>query len=141
LICIDASLVLRTLVPGAHSDRAAAMLRLWQDESVRLVAPALLAFEVTSVLRRLVHLGVLTTADGEDALEAFLRMEIRLTHRRDLFPLAWRLARELERPRAYDTAYLAVARLNGCDLWTADERLFDACRASLPWVRWIGGED
>jgi len=137
-ICVDASLVLRTLVPAAHSDRAAARLTDWQAASSRLVAPALLAFEVTSVLRRLVHAGVLMPAEGEDAFEAFLRLEIRLTHRRDVFPLAWRLARELERPRAYDTAYLAVARLNACELWTADERLFNACRASLPWVRWVG---
>lgn len=141
LICVDASLVLRTLVPGAHSDRSAALLKRWQGESIRLVAPALLAFEVTSVLRRLVHLGALTAAEGEDAFESFLRLEIRMTHRRDVFQLAWRLARELERPRAYDTAYLAVARLNGCDLWTADERLFNACRANLPWVRWVGDED
>lgn len=140
-ICVDASFVLSTLVPGPGSDRAAALLRLWQDDSARLVAPALLAFEVTSVLRRLVHLGALTASEGDAAFEAFLRMEIRLTHRRDVFPLAWRLARELDRPRAYDTAYLAVARLNGCACWTADERLFNACRDVLGWVRWVGEED
>lgn len=139
--CVDASLVVRALVPDTYSDRAAERFERWQREAVRLVAPALLAFEVTSALRRLVHHDVLTATEGEDAFEGFLRMEIGLTHRRDVFPLAWRLARELERSRAYDTAYLAVARLNGCEMWTADERLYNACRATLPWVRWIGATE
>ena len=138
--CVDASLIVRALVPGSFSDRVAVRLEQWQAEGVQLIAPALLAFEVTSVLRRLVHLGALTASEGEDAFEGYLRMEIRLTHRRDVFPLAWRLARELKRPRAYETAYLAVARLNDCEVWTVDESLFNASRATLPWVRWIGAE-
>ena len=44
-------------------------------------------------------------------------------------------------PRAYDTAYLALARLRNCEFWTADERLFNAVSRELDWVRWLGDYD
>jgi len=126
------------LVPAAHSDEAARLLAIWRRDDVTLVAPALLAFEVTSVLRRLVHLAELTPDEGDAAFAAFLRLDIRLSHRRDLFPLAWQLAQAHSRPRAYDTAYVALAQLRGCELWTGDRRLFNAVSTALPWVRWVG---
>ena len=137
-VCVDASLILRTLVPSEHSDTAARLVMGWRRDHVRLIGPSLLAFEVTSVLRRLVHLAELTADEGDAAFAAFRRLDIRLSHRRDLFPLAWRLAQLHNRPRAYDTAYLALAQLNGCAFWTADRQLFNAVSEQLPWVRWVG---
>jgi predicted nucleic acid-binding protein len=26
----------------------------------------------------------------------------------------------------------------GCELWTADERLYNAVKDELPWVKWLG---
>jgi predicted nucleic acid-binding protein len=106
-----------------------------------LVAPALLAFEVTSSLRRLVFLEQITPAQGEEAFERFLEIEIHLSQRRSIFPLAWHLAKRFDLPRAYDTAYLALAQLRNCELWTADERLFSAVNQELDWVRWLGDYD
>ncbi|MDQ6693713.1 MAG: type II toxin-antitoxin system VapC family toxin, partial [Chloroflexota bacterium] len=50
------------------------------------------------------------------------------------------LAKQFDRPRAYDTAYLAVAQMYGCELWTADEKLYNAVGGQLPWVRWLGDQ-
>ena len=136
--CVDASLLIRTLIPGPFSDRALLLVQRWQGEKVRLFAPALLAFEVTSTLRRLVYLGEITAVEGEEALTRFLQMDISLSSRRDIFPLAWRLAQELNRPRAYDTAYLALAKLLDCNFWTADERLYNAACSKLSSVKWLG---
>lgn len=114
--------------------------KFWRshESGTTLIAPALLAFEVTSSLRRLVHLREITPEEGEEAFAAFRRVQVRLSHRQTIFPLAWRLAKELRRPRAYATAYLALAQLDGCEFWTADERLYNAVRDSLPWVHWVG---
>jgi predicted nucleic acid-binding protein len=38
----------------------------------------------------------------------------------------------------YDSSYLALADLEGIDLITADERLFNSVQKDLPWVLWIG---
>lgn len=138
IICIDASFVLRTLLPGSYSDQALNLFEKWEQEKRTLIAPALLAFEVISSLRRILYLKELTTHESEEVFERFLRMDIRLSSRRSIFPLAWSLAKEFNRPRAYDSAYLALASLADCDFWTADERLYNAVKDRLPWVKWIG---
>jgi predicted nucleic acid-binding protein len=137
-VCIDANLIIRALTPGPFTGNVLALLAHWQQQQQDLIAPALLAFEVTSTLRRLVHLRELTPEEGEEAFRGFLRVRVRLTHRQSLFPLAWRLARQYQRPRAYDTAYLALAQLHQCEFWTADERLYNAVRHDLAWVKWVG---
>jgi predicted nucleic acid-binding protein len=137
-VCVDANLILRTLVAGPLSDQALSLLETWGREDTTLVAPALLAFEVTSTLRRFVYLKRISSDHGERAFGSFLRMNIRLSHQRGIFPLAWRLAQQFDRPRAYDTAYLAVAQLRGCEFWTADERLYNAVTQELGWVNWLG---
>jgi predicted nucleic acid-binding protein len=115
-----------------------ALLESWHREQTKLIGPALLAFEVTSTLRRYVYLQEVSAARGEEAFEKFLRLNIRLSHQQGIFPLAWKLAKDFNRSRAYDTAYLALAQLRGCDFWTADERLYNAVSHELEWVKWIG---
>ena len=137
-VCIDANLIVWALIPAPLSDQADALPAEWQQEQVTLIAPALLAFEVTSTLRRLVYLEEITPTEGEEAFEKLLEMNIRLSHQRGIFPLAWQMAQRFDRPRAYDTAYLALAQLRGCDFWTADERLYNTVRGELDWVKWLG---
>jgi predicted nucleic acid-binding protein len=138
VVCVDASLILRTLVPGPLSGAADAFLVTSRRDAVTLIAPALLQFEVTSALRRLTYLKRISAGDGDRAFEEFLKIDIRLSHRRDMFSLAWHLAKRFNRSRAYDATYVALAQLNECELWTADEKLFNAFGDELRWVRWIG---
>lgn len=136
-VCIDANLVINALVPGPYSTQAIDLFEMWGQQQITLLAPSLLGFEVTSVLRRMVFQRVINPEHGETAFGAFRQMAIRYSSRGEIFRQAWQLAKELDRPRAYDTAYLAVARLNQCDFWTADERLFNVAHPVYPWVRWI----
>ncbi len=48
------------------------------------------------------------------------------------------LAHQYGLPAAYDAHYLALAEREGCEYWTTDERLWNAVKAQLPWVRWLG---
>jgi predicted nucleic acid-binding protein len=137
-VCVDASFIVRTLVPDAFSQEAETLLRRWQRMNTPLMAPALYAFEVTTTLRRMVYLKKLLPVRAEAAFAAFLRLPVRLSHRKGIFPLAWQLAKQFNRSRAYDTAYLALAQLNQCDFWTADEKLFNTVNGQLPWVKWVG---
>src|SRR3712207_1905189 len=97
-VCIDASFILRTLVPGPYSPEAIALYTSWYARQTLLVAPALLPFEVTAVLRRQVYLGHLLTEEGEAAFEAFRAIRIRLYSRSRLLSRAWQLAKEFNRP-------------------------------------------
>jgi predicted nucleic acid-binding protein len=134
-IVIPPTVIIRTLMPGPFTSNVLSLLALWQRRQQGLIAPALLAFEVTSTLRRLVYLRELTPDKGEDAFVQFLRIRVRLTHRQSLFPLAWGLAKQYQRPRAYDTAYLTLAQLHQCESWPADERLYNAVQHDLGWVK------
>jgi predicted nucleic acid-binding protein len=138
VVCVDANVVVRTLVYGAFSEQATALLRQWSHEHTSLIAPSLFGFEVVSTLRRLVYLKEIQPAEGEEAFDRFLKFKIRLYNRQVLSVLSWQLAQQFNRPRAYDTAYLALAQLQNCDFWTADEKLYNAVSQKLPWVRWIG---
>ncbi|MCX8103722.1 MAG: type II toxin-antitoxin system VapC family toxin [Candidatus Bipolaricaulota bacterium] len=39
---------------------------------------------------------------------------------------------------AYDSAYLALAEQEKCDLWTGDVAFYRVVSKRLRWVRWIG---
>ena len=137
-VCVDANLIIWSLAPFPLSAPAKALLRTLQQTQTTLIAPARLAFEVTASLRRLVYLKQIAPEEGEEAFQRFLRMPVRLSHRKPLFPLAWELAKRFNRSCAYDTVYLALAQLDRCDFWTADEKLYHAVKDHLPWVHWIG---
>ncbi len=137
-VCVDANIFIWALVPYPLSYAAKSLLTTWQQEQTLLISPALLAFEVTASLRRLVYLKEIQPEEGEAVFADFLRIRVRLSHHKGIFPLAWELAKQFNRPRAYDTAYLALAQLRGCDFWTADEKLYNAVKDQLPWVHWVG---
>ena len=135
MVCVDANLFIRALVGGLFSEQANELFRHWNREGITLIAPHLLAFEVASTLRRLVFLEEITLQEGEEAFEHFLTLDIHLFFQREVVSIAWQYAQQFNRPRAYDTAYLAVAHLNSCEFWTADRRLYRAVSDSLPWVK------
>jgi predicted nucleic acid-binding protein len=137
-ICVDASFLLGVALGGPDAGRAAAYWRRWMRESRRFVAPALLGYEVTNVLRRYVVMGELTHDEAEDTLAALLEFEIELIADAEVHPAALRLARELRLKSAYDAHYLVVAKAFGGLLWTADARLHSAVAERCRFVRLQG---
>jgi predicted nucleic acid-binding protein len=135
-VCVDANLVLRLLMPDERNERAEALWSSWARGGVTRLGPPLLYAEVTSVIRESVFFGRITPGQGAAAFEEFCGMAIAISTRPNLHLLAWELARRFNRRRAYDSFYLAAAQAEGCELWTGDQRLFNA--VSLPWVRWVG---
>ena len=134
-VCVDASLVLMMLLPGDRTGQAKALWREWRQQGRVLVCPPLLYAEVPSVLRSSVFFGRISAQDGDQAFQEFRYLGVQVSPRRDLHVLAWDLAKAHNRPRVYDAMYLAVAQAEGCDLWTADKRLFNAVQ--LPWVKLV----
>ncbi len=137
-VCVDASLVLALVLPDERSEHVQALWSWWEREQTTPFGPPLLYAEVPAVLRQAVFYGRLTSQAGDVAFQDFCDLGIRISARNDLHILAWDLAKAHNRPRAYDTMYLAAAQAEGCDLWTGDRRLVNA--VDLPWVRWLGQE-
>jgi predicted nucleic acid-binding protein len=56
----------------------------------------------------------------------------------EMLKAAYELATQFNRPRTYDTQYMALAARMNCEFWTADERLFNATQGQFSLIRWQG---
>lgn len=130
-ICLDSSFVFKLLVEEEGSDEASALLENWLTEQADLVAPVLIAYEVTAVLRKAVRRGRLTESLAEEGIDGFFRLGVTLHSARVLHHAALRLANELNLGTAYDTHFIALARILDCPLWTADKGMHRAATGVL----------
>ncbi|MBU0492766.1 MAG: type II toxin-antitoxin system VapC family toxin [Chloroflexi bacterium] len=138
LVCADASLALKIVLPESDSARARALWDEWQVQRTLVIAPTLWGYEVTSVIRNRVHRGKLAPDLERDVFVAVHQLPVQMLAPAGLHQRAWELAQQFNRPAAYDAHYLALAEMAGCDFWTADERLFNTVQADLGWVYWLG---
>lgn len=137
-VCADAGVLIKLVTSEEDSDKADALWEMWQDNDVEVIAPGLLPFELTSVLRKKVYRSLLSPEEGEAAFVSIHRMPVQIHKPADLHRRAWELAKRFNRPAAYDAHYLALAEILNCEFWTADERLYNVVKDELPWVRWLG---
>ena len=138
LAVIDASLVLKVLLPNPDMPRCLAVLKNLQ--TAQLTAPALWAYEVTSALAKAVHFNQLSAEESRAALSQALELDVHLIAPDEIqssLALDWSF--RLKRASAYDSFYLAVAEAFDAPLWTADQRLVNAFQNNKPaWLHWIG---
>ena len=137
-VCIDSSLALKLVLVEEDSPKVQRLWDTWVDADVKIVAPFLLAFEGTSVIRNKMYRGLVPPEEGELMFKAFHLLGVSLLHPDGLHQRAWELAKQFNRPQAYDSHYLALAEILDLELWTGDERLYNAVQDKLSWVRWLG---
>ncbi|MSQ34046.1 MAG: PIN domain-containing protein [Dehalococcoidia bacterium] len=136
-VCVDASLALSWVLPMDINVRSEALFQGWAREGTALLGPPLLYAETVSVIRNKVFRRLLTVEEGGDALELFFAYGVRAREPAGLYRQAFALATELRRPQAYDAQYVALAQIQGCELWTADRRLHAAFGPRCPWVKLV----
>jgi predicted nucleic acid-binding protein len=88
-----------------------------------MVAPPLLWSEVTSFVNRAAWRGDVARPVASDLLQKFLLLPIERRIPHDLYPVATEIATALGWAKTYDAEYVALARIEGCRLLTADGRL------------------
>ena len=137
-VCIDANLALKLVLVEEESPKAQHLWDTWVDADVDIVAPPLLAFEGTSVICNKMHRGLVPPEEAELMFKAFHLLGVRLLYPDGLHENAWELAKQFNRPQAYDSHYLALAEILGLELWTSDERLYNSVKRTLSWVKWLG---
>ena len=137
-VCVDARVTVKLVLDEHDSDLARALWAFWLHQNVEIVAPYHWVFETTSVIRNNIHRGVISLEAGEFAFKSLRAQPVRLLHPPQLVERAWALAQQFERPTVYDAFYLALSEFAGCELWTADRRLYSVVTHDLPWVKWLG---
>jgi len=136
-LVVDASLTFRLILPGPHQVEVESLVGQWLADGCEMHAPTLWAYELTSALCKTVHFGDITAGEMERALTLAQHLGMHLVAPHDeLVRGAFDWTLRLDRATAYDSFYLALAEMLGCELWTADQRLHRA--VDLPWVRLVG---
>jgi predicted nucleic acid-binding protein len=140
LIVVDATVAVKLVFAEDDSALAFELVASQLVAREELVAPDLLRYELTNVVRQRVRRGELTAERAPVVLETLLGLRIQYKPwPRDepwgLHARAFALAEEFDLPAAYDAHYIALAETLGCDLWTADARLVRAVAGRLAFVR------
>ena len=139
-VVVDASIAVKWILNEPDSSTAMTILTDWTDrEDFEVLAPTLLAYEVTNTLHRHIRKGVLPFDDAKRGLTEiiFKVIDFKFSRNASLNIRSMELARQFGLPAAYDAYYLAFAEYKGCELWTADTRLWNSIRGKLAWVRWM----
>lgn len=131
----DASLAAKWLVNEEGTGAAVALLEQWADREIAVAAPPLLLIEVTNALYKRIRRGELALSEAVALLRQLLELGIALESPEGLHQSSLELAEQLGLPATYDSYYLALAASLGCELWTADERLYNSVKERLVWVR------
>lgn len=140
-VCVDASIVIKLLVEEPDSALVDALWASWIEDDARVIAPSLLCYEITAVLRKKVYLGRLSEAIASAALSTALSLAmVEYVDVRTLHPRALEIACQLDLATAYDAHYLALAEAWNCAFWTADQRLYRQVSSDLPFVRCLTPE-
>jgi len=137
-VVVDASLAVKWVLREPYAEEALALAEEWAAGGTRPSAPCLLLVEATNVLHRRAALGHISLSRARQLLAGLLNMGIEIRESPQIHFRAMELAQELQRPSVYDTHYLALADILGCDLWTADERFFNSVKERQPRIRWLG---
>lgn len=104
---------------------------------LRLFAPEMWRYELTSIFTKAVHFQQLSEPLARAGLRLASKLHINLIQADyELVMDAFDWTRQLRRAAAYDSFYLALARRLDCPLWTTDRHLTNA--VGVPWVRYVG---
>ena len=137
-IVIDASVALKwRLRDEEATGQADTLLDDFLAGNLVLLTPTLFDYEIANALRMAVTRQRLSEQEAVATPDDFSRYTIARYDFANLSMRTLQLSGRHQRS-AYDSAYLALAELQGVWLFTGDKRLFNAVRQSLAWVKWIG---
>lgn len=133
-LVIDASVAAKWVFNEPDAERARALRREAERQGFELVAPEILLAEIANVIWKRVVRGEIDLKNAQTIFDQFKRMCPALIRLSNLVEAALALSVRFRRS-VYDGLYLALASERGCELVTADERLFNSLRRTIPQVR------
>lgn len=137
VVCVDANFIVGLVSSAPSETRFRNLWSQWRESEYRIVAPALIYYEISNAFHRLAVGGLLLPERASQLLEDTLSLNITLYGDAELHQHAFTLARQLTLPATYDAHYLALAQRLEAEFWTADRRLVQAVQATLPWVNLV----
>lgn len=139
-IVVHTGILVALALPLPYSDFARAKVGQWADADEEMIAPYLLQYELTSVFRKAVLQGWMTTGEAVATVDDLLTAGVRcVSPSQPLCRRAMEWSERLHQKAACDSFYVALAESEHAELWTTDRRLVGAAqRLGVEWVRWVG---
>jgi predicted nucleic acid-binding protein len=135
-VVVDSSFIVRFLTRPPESTYSA-LWRQWEAGGFTVYSAPLAHFEVANALWKYERSRELSAESVNDSILRLSELPIAMLSFRDIHLHALRIARRFNQGRAYDSHFVALAEFLGCDLWTADKRLFNAVRPHLSFVQLV----
>ena len=137
VVVVDSSIAISWLLEDSNSHVAQELLDEWIDNEIIILAPALLAYEVTNIIHQNARRGEIRLERAREILTGFFETEITFDKAQSdsMSQRALELAHQFSLPATYDAYFLALAEREECELWTEDKRLKNAVKGKLPSVR------
>jgi predicted nucleic acid-binding protein len=137
-VVVDASLAIKWVLKEDLRAEALALLSRWDQDSVTILVPSWFSCEIANVMLKRMWKSNLTLLEAQTSLDSIASAVVV----RDIEPIVAKrgleIAWSLGRPASYDSHYVAMAEHLGIDLWTADERYYNAASPAFPFVKWLG---
>lgn len=139
-VVVDTWVLVALALPLPYSDVAREKVGQWEKADEEMIAPYLLYYELTSVFRKAVLQGWMTTAEAVASTDDLLAAGVRcVAPSQPLCRRAMEWSERLHQKAAYDSFYVALAESERAELWTTDRRLVGAAQQlGVEWVRWVG---
>jgi predicted nucleic acid-binding protein len=135
-LVIDASVAAKWFFKEPGTDDALALLDACDRGVVEFWAPEIITAEMANLIWKKVLRAAVDPHHGYSFFDDFRRIPVRFTPAFELAGVSLRLAVSF-RHSAYDCLYVALAAREGCEMVTADAKLFGAFRAAFPQVRML----
>ena len=132
-LVVDASVAAKWLFVEPDTEKARAILQSAESGELQLLAPELLLAEIANSLWKRTERGDLDSDSALGLFDGFRKVEFRFCKIEELIGPALRIAFRHHHP-VYDCLYVVLARREGCDLVTADERFYRAFAQDFPEV-------
>jgi len=139
MICVDASIVVKAITDEEGCGEALALFKKWRKTGTDLVAPALIDYEVSSVLCHKAFVGDIKENEVIQAYRLFLELGVKTIHDPALLEKALLTARSFSQRTSYDFAYLTCAQSLDAELVTADFKFVEMVREGYSFVKFYKG--
>jgi predicted nucleic acid-binding protein len=137
-LVVDASVAVKwQLRDEEYVDKADAIKQAFLLHTLELIVPVIFSVEWANAINVAILRSRFPEAEWQAALQDLEALRIPVANPPGLLFEAWQMARTHGRA-VYDGVYVALAKIEGCELVTGDRKLFNAVNSRLQWVRWIG---
>lgn len=136
-VVLDASVVTALLFPEAFSANAFRLVNDSMAAHESMIGQPLLPIEIVNVIRKRMRGMGISLAQANLLFDDYLAYPIDIIDPPGIHQEALSLTHRFSLG-GHDAHYVAIARLIGADLWTADVCILRAAGSRLPFVRWIG---